>query len=214
MSQTVLYGYWRSTAAYRVRIALNLKNTPYQQSTVNLREGAQRSADYLAIAPHGLVPALQVGSDIVIESPAILEWIESRWPKPALLPSDLEQRAVVRAMAALIGCDIHPLNNLRVLTALRGEFGASEDQIKAWATRWICDGFTALEYLVKTHGGKYAFGDQPTVADCYLVPQLYSAKRFGVNCSAFPRIMAAAAAAEELPAVATAHPNQQPDADR
>jgi len=214
MTNTLLYGYWRSSAAYRVRIALNLKNVPYGQSALNLREGAQKSAEYMAIAPHGLVPALQIGSNIVIESPAILEWIEARWPDPPLLPSGLEERAVVRAMAALIACDIHPLNNLRVLSALRSEFGASDEKITAWIARWICEGFTALESLIRSHGGRYAFGDAPTLADCYVVPQLYSANRFGVDCSTFPRLLAAGAAAEQLPAVRAAHPDQQPDADR
>jgi maleylpyruvate isomerase len=214
MTNTLLYGYWRSSAAYRVRIALNLKDVSYGQSTLDLREGAQRSAEYLAIAPHGLVPALQIGSDIVIESPAILEWIEARWPDPPLLPSGLEAQAVVRAMAALIACDIHPLSNLRVLDALRRDFGASEEKVTAWVTRWISAGFTALESLIRLHGGRYAFGDAPTFADCYLVPQLYNAKRFGIDCSTFPRLLDAGAEAEQLPAVRSAHPDQQPDADR
>lgn len=214
MTNTLLYGYWRSSAAYRVRIALNLKGVAYGQSAINLREGAHKSPDYLAIAPHGLVPALQIGGNVIIESPAILEWIEARWPDPPLLPPDMEGQAVVRAMAALVGCDIHPLNNLRVLNALRTEFGASEEKLSAWTARWICQGFTALESLVRSHGGRFAFGDKPTLADCYLVPQLYSAKRFGVNCSAFPRLASAGAAAEQLPAVRAAHPEQQPDANR
>jgi maleylpyruvate isomerase len=214
MTSTLLYGYWRSSAAYRVRIALNLKNIPFEQSTLNLREGAQKSREYLAIAPHGLVPALQIDSDVVIESPAILEWVEARFPDPPLLPSGAEERAVVRAMAALIACDIHPLNNLRVLTALREEFGAPKEKIAAWAARWIVEGFAALESLIRAHGGRYAFGDAPTLADCYLVPQIYSAKRFGVDCSAFPRLLAANDAAEQLPAVRAAHPDRQPDADR
>jgi maleylpyruvate isomerase len=214
MTDVTLHGYWRSSAAYRVRIALNLKGVSYEQSTVDLRRGEQRNAAYLDIAPHGLVPALRIGADVVVESPAILEWIEDCWLDPPLLPADARARAIVRAMAALIGCDIHPLNNLRVLDVLRAEFGASREQIASWAGRWIFEGFKGLEALVRDHGGRFAFGDTPTLADCYLVPQVYSALRFGVDCSGFPRLTRAAAAAGELPAVREAHPDRQPDADR
>lgn len=213
MTPLVLHGYWRSSAAYRVRIALNLKGVPYAQVPHDLRIGEQRAPDYLALAPHGLVPALQSGDTVLIESPAILEWIEARWPTPALLPTVAEDAAIVRAMAALIACDIHPLNNLRVLKALRSDFGASEDQVTAWIHRWISEGFAALESLIARHGGGFAFGDAPTIADCHLVPQLYSARRFGVDLSPYPRIVAAGEAAEELPAIAAAHPDAQPDAD-
>lgn len=214
MTRILLHGYWRSSAAYRVRIALNLKGVSYDQKSHDLRTGDQRAPDYLAIAPHGLVPALVAGGDPIIESPAILEWAEARWPSPALLPADPAEAAVVRAMAAIIGCDIHPINNLRVLQALREQFGATDEQVSAWVRRWITEGFAALETLVARHGGLFAFGDSLTLADCYLVPQLYNARRFGADLSAVPRIAAAAAAAEQVDAVARARPELQPDADR
>jgi len=212
MSGLVLHGYWRSSAAYRVRIALNLKGIAYEQAPHNLLAGEQRDADYLAIAPHGLVPALEMDGRVLIESPAILEWIEARWPAPALLPADPDAAAIVRAMAALIGCDIHPLNNLRVLRALKHDFAASQEQIDAWAARWIGEGFAALEQLVSTHGGRFAYRHTPTLADCYLVPQLYNAERFKVDLSPFPKLLAAGAAARALAPIERAHPAHQPDA--
>lgn len=213
MSGLVLHGYWRSSAAYRVRIALNLKGIGFDQVMHDLRAGAQRDPAYLRIAPHGLVPALEQGEQVVIESPAILEWIEAKWPAPALMPQDIDDAAVVRAMAAIICCDIHPLGNLRVLKALRADFGASVDQANAWAARWIAEGFGALETLVARHGGAFAFGDSPTVADCCLVPQIYNADRFGVDLTPFPRLTAAASTARALLAVAAAHPDRQPGAE-
>lgn len=207
-----LHGYWRSSAAYRVRIALNLKGVDYAQVSHDLRAGDQRDAGYLAIAPHGLVPALDVGDRVLIESPAIIEWIEARWPTPPLLPGDAGEAAVIRGMAALIGCDIHPLNNLRVLNHLREEFQASKEQVKGWIAHWIAEGFAPLEQLVARHGSGFAYGDAPTLADCYLVPQLYNAGRFGVDLSSYPHLVAAGEAALKLPAIEAAHPDRQPDA--
>lgn len=212
MSEIVLHGYWRSSAAYRVRIALGLKGLAYRQVAHDLRTGEQRDPDYLALAPHGLVPALEHAGEVLIESPAILEWLEAQWPTPALLPAAPQAAAKVRAMAALIACEIHPLNNLRVLNALRSEFDASQPQIQAWIARWIGEGFAAIEALIAWHGGRFAFGDSPTLADCYLVPQVYNAERFGVDLAPFPRLVAAAHRARDLPAIAAAHPDQQPDA--
>jgi maleylpyruvate isomerase len=212
MSDPILHGYWRSSAAYRVRIALSLKGVAYDQVGHDLRAGGQRALDYLAIAPHGLVPALEADGAVLIESPAILEWIETRWPAPALLPRDARGAATVRAMAALIACDIHPLNNLRVLKALKADFAASQPQIDAWVARWIGEGFAALEVLIGRHGGAFAYGDTPTLADCYLVPQLYNAERFAVDLAPYPALVACAEAARALPAVAAAHPSAQPDA--
>ena len=212
MLKVTLHGYWRSSAAYRVRIALNLKGVGYDQVSHDLRAGEQRAPGYLAIAPHGLVPALEVGGRTLIESPAILEWIDGEWPEPPLLPGDRDDVAVVRAMAALIGCDIHPLNNLRVLNRLQSQFGASKDQVKLWVRHWIAEGFAPLEQMVARHGAGFAFGDAPTLADCYLVPQLYNAARFGVDLSPYPRLVAAGEAALALPAVQAAHPDRQPDA--
>lgn len=153
------------------------------------------------------------GEQVHVQSPAILEWIEERWPDPALLPTDREARAQVRAMCAMIGCDIHPLNNLRVLQSLRRDLAAEQGQVDEWIGRWISAGFAALEVLIGHHGTRYAFGDMPTLADCYLVPQVYSAERFNVDLSGFPRLMAAADAARSLPAFEAASPACQPDAD-
>jgi len=145
---------------------------------------------------------------------AILEWLEERYAQPALLPQDADSRAIVRSMAAIIACDIHPLNNLRVLTALRDTFGADEGAIKGWIGRWIGEGFAALETLVARHGDGFCFGATPTIADCTLVPQLYSAERFGVDLAPYPALVAAGAAARAIPAFMAAHPDLQPDADR
>ena len=210
----ILHGYWRSSAAYRVRIALNLKGVEYQQVTHDLRDGAQRAQGYLALAPHGLVPALVSAERVLIESPAILEWIDARWAGPPLLPRSIDDAAVVRGMAALIGCDVHPLNNLRVLNRLKSEFSADAGQVQSWIEHWIADGFTALETLIERHGRGFAFGDAPTLADCYLVPQVYSARRFSIDLTPDPRIIDAADAAGSLAAFRSAHPDVQPDADR
>lgn len=211
MSGTVLHGYWRSSASYRVRMALGFKGIAFRQVTHDLRAGAQRDPAYLAIAPHGLVPAMEHEGEILIESPAILEWIEIKWPEPRLLPACPDAAAKVRSIAVLIGCDIHPLNNLRVLTQIREQFEADNAQVKAWIAHWIGEGFGALEQLIARDGGQFAFGDTPTLADCYLVPQVYNAERYNVDLGAFPRTLAAAAAARDLPAFAAAHPDKQPD---
>lgn len=208
----VLHGYWRSSASYRVRIALNLKGLAYAAVSHDLRAGAQRDPAYLALAPHGLVPALEHDGKVLIESPAILEWIEARWPVPPLLPADPDEAAIVRAMAAIVGCDIHPLGNLRVLNALRDDLSAGPEQVRAWIARWIGEGFAAVEALVARHGGTYAYGDTPTMADCFLVPQIYNARRFEVDLSAFPRLASAGEAAGRLEAFAAAHPDRQTDA--
>ncbi|HVL41458.1 MAG TPA: maleylacetoacetate isomerase [Brevundimonas sp.] len=209
----ILHGYWRSGAAYRTRIALNLKGLSYDQQGVDLRTGAQRSDAFVALNPQGMVPALEVDGAVLTQSPAILEWLEEAHPAPPLLPAGAVDRAHVRAMAALIGCDIHPLNNLRVGKALRETFGADQAAIDAWAARWIVPGFTALEALVAQHGRGWCFGSAPTLADCYLIPQIYSARRFNVALDAFPRLVAIDEAAKGHPAFAAAHPDVQPDAD-
>jgi maleylpyruvate isomerase len=208
-----LHGYWRSTASYRVRIALEFKGAAYDQVNHDLRLGAHREAAYLEAAPQGLVPALDVGEGVLTQSLAILEWLEETYPAPPLLPAAHLERAIVRAMAGAIACDIHPLNNLRVLQVLRADLGAGDEQVAAWIARWITEGFTALEVMVARHGGNFAFGDLPTLADCCLVPQVYSANRFGVDFTAFPRIRDVALRAERLAPVAAAHPSRQPDAD-
>ena len=209
----ILHGYWRSGTAYRTRIALNLKGLAYRQAGVDLRQGDQKSTAYLTLNPQGLVPALEVDGLVLTQSPAILEWLEETTPEPPLLPADAVGRARVRAMAALVGCDIHPLNNLRVLKALRDSFDAAPAQTDAWAARWITAGFGALETLVADHGDGWTYGSTPSLADCYLIPQIYSARRFHVALDAWPRLLAIEAAANAHPAFIAAHPDRQPDAD-
>lgn len=209
----ILHGYWRSGTSYRTRIALNLKGLEYHQAPLDLRTGAQKSEAYLSLNPQGLVPALETDDGLVLtQSPAILEWLEETHPEPPLLPSDAAGRAKVRAMAAVIGCDIHPLNNLRVLKAVRS-LGADQAGVDAWAGHWIIEGFTALEALVARHGDGWCFGGAPTLADCYLIPQLYSARRFHVDLAAFPRLLEIEGRAEAHPAFIAALPENQPDAD-
>ncbi len=209
----VLYGYWRSGAAYRLRIALNLKGVVYETSGIDLRTGAQRSPAFLVLNPQGMVPALEIDGLVLTQSPAIMEWLEETHPNPPLLPATPQARARVRAMAALIGCDIHPLNNLRVLGAIRSRFGAGQAAVDDWAGNWIGAGFTALEALVARDGAGWCFGDSPTLADAYLIPQLYSARRFNVSLEAFPHLLAVERKALEHEAFARAHPDRQPDAD-
>jgi maleylpyruvate isomerase len=210
----VLHGYWRSGAAYRVRIALNLKGLPYEQRAHDLRKGEQAAEAYVGLNPQGLVPALQFPDGSVLsQSLAIMEALEDRWPERPILPAAAEEKAIARSMADLIACDIHPLNNLRVLQALRRDFGADQAQVDAWAGRWISDGFAALEALMGRHGGAWTYGDQPGMVDCCLIPQVYSARRFHVDLSPFTRILAVDARAAEHPAFAAAHPDRQPDAD-
>ena len=210
-----LHDYWRSGAAYRVRIALALKGVAFDRVAHDLRTGAQRAGAYRSLNPQGLVPALETdGGDVLTQSPAILEWLEETYPHPPLLPAAPGARAVVRSMAATIACDIHPLGNLRVQQALRGDFGADAEAVNRWIGRWIAEGFAALEAAIARHGGGFAFGDTPTLADCHLVPQVYSAERHAVDLSPYPCLMAAADRARALPAFAAAHPSVQPDADR
>ena len=204
-----LHNYGRSGAAWRVRIALNLKKIEYAQVTHNLLADEQRAPDYVALAPQGLVPAMEADGVVLTQSLAIIEWLEERWPEPPLLPRDPNDRALVRAMADLIACDIHPLNNLRVRKALKKDLGADEAALQRWAERWISDGLGALETLVARYGAGFAFGDRPTIADCCIVPQIGSAQRFGVALDAFPRLLDVAKACAALPPFAEAHPDRQ-----
>ncbi len=208
-----LHGYFRSSASWRVRIALNLKGLRAEQVSHHLRRGEQRAPDYLALNPQGLVPALRLDDGTVLtQSLAIIEWLEERHPEPALLPADPLRRARVRAFAQAISCDIHPVQNLRVLARLR-QLGLPEAEVDGWA-RWVIEeGFTALEAMAAAEPGPFAFGDQPTLADVCLVPQLGNARRFGVDLERFPRLLAAERAAMALPAFADAAPGRQPDAE-
>lgn len=205
----ILHGYWRSTAAYRVRIALALKALTYEQVTHDLRTGVQRGSAYRALNPQGLVPALALDGATYTQSGAIIELLDELHPTPPLLPPTPHGRARARAMAAVIGSDVHPINNLRILTTLRQEFGATEAQVQAWIARWIDEGFAALEPQI---AGPFALGDAPGLVDCFLVPQVYNAERFAVDLAAYPRLTAAAEHARAHPAVAAAHPDRQPDA--
>jgi len=207
----ILHGYWRSGAAYRVRIALALKGVAYAQVNHDLRIGGQADPAYAALNPQRLVPALEVDGLVLTQSVAILEWLDERFPDPPLLPGDADDRAIVRAMVATLATDVHPLHNLRTLKALRQDFGASETQVNAWMARWMTDGFAAIEALIARHGGTFAYGDTPTLADCVTVPALYSAARFGVDTTAYPRLVATGARAAAR--AEAAHPDRQPDAD-
>lgn len=210
----VLHGYFRSGTSYRVRLALNWKGLDYDNVPVNLVTGGQREAGYLSKNPQGLVPALDVGDSVLTQSPAILEWIEETFPDRPLLPADPMLRARVRAFAAAIGCDIHPIQNLRILKAVGGDEGPGSEPSRAWARRWIEAGFGALEEMVAGAPGRngFLFADGPSMAEIYLVPQMANARRFGVDVSAYPRLVAADAAARALPEFERAAPENQPDA--
>jgi maleylpyruvate isomerase len=208
----VLHAYWRSGTSYRTRIAMELKGLAYELAPVDLRAGVQHEARYRALNPQGLVPALEVDGGVLTQSMAILEWLEEVHPEPPLLPSDPFKRAEVRAMAGIVACDIHPLNNLRVLKSIKHDLGADEAATAAWTSRWITAGFEALEKLIERHGGAWAFGDSPTFADCCLIPQVYSARRYEVDIERFVRILAVDARAAAHPAFQAAHPDRQPDA--
>ncbi len=209
-----LYGYFRSSAAYRVRIALALKGLDCDNIPINLVPGVsqQRSADYLAINPQGRVPFFSDGNTAISQSPAILEYLEEVYPQVPLLPSDATGRATVRQLASLVACDIHPLNNLSVLQALKAGFGADEAAVQQWYHRWIIDGFTAFETLIKGTAGQFCYGDMPTFADIYLVPQLWNARRFNTPLDAFPEIGRIDDNCNALDAFQSAAPENQPDA--
>lgn len=210
---TILHGYWRSSAAYRVRIGLNLKGLPYDQVAHDLRTGEQRDPTYRAISPQGLVPALDMDGQVVTQSLAILEWLEEVCPAPALLPQSPAARALVRSQAAIVACDVHPLNNLRVLKTLRADWNADDDAIARWVAGWVRDGLGALETLAQRHGEGFCFGDSPTIADCCLIPQLYNARRFDVDLSDFATLLAIDQRCAQIDAFARAAPAAQPDAD-
>lgn len=206
-----LYSYWRSSAAYRVRIALNLKGLEYETAPVNLlaEEDKQR---YRALNPQGLVPTLVDGDVVLTQSTAIVEYLEEQYPEPGLLPKDVVLRAQVRSLSQLIACDIHPLNNLRVLNYLKQELSAEQEAVDTWYRHWVTAGFAAMEEKLRTTRGDYTVGDAISLADVYLVPQVYNARRFDCDLTAFPSITDIAARLEVLPAFVAAAPENQPDA--
>lgn len=210
-----LYTYWRSSAAYRVRIALNLKGIDYEPVAVSLKPGddEHRKDAYRAINPQMLVPFFDDGKVAVGQSMAILEYLEEAYPGVPLLPAAEPARSRVRAFCNAIACDIHPLNNLRVLEYLSAEFGVTGEQKNDWYVHWITEGFRACEQMSVryAHDGPYAFGEDITLADALLVPQMYNARRFEVPLDEYPRLVAVAAACSELPAFSDAAPENQPD---
>jgi len=207
-----LHGYFRSSASYRVRIALNLKGLGAEHLSHHLRKGEQRDPSYLAINPQGLVPTLQADGVVITQSLAIIEWLDETHPEPPLLPNDPLRRAHVRAFAQVLACDTHPVQNLKVLARLR-QLGLPEEQVTGWAAWANREGLVACETLIANEPGPFCFGDAPGIADLCLVPQLANARRFGVDLAAFPRLLKAEAAAKNLAAFADAAPERQPDAE-
>ena len=202
-----LYDYWRSSASYRMRIALNLKQVEYETAEVSLHPDhlAQNSAEYRAINPQMRVPSIDIEGRVFGQSMALIEWLEETKPNPPLLPSDPMARLSARAFADIVACDIHPLNNSSVLKYLREEFSADADKVGAWYGTWITRGFEALEALAPKDGS-FLFGDMPGLAEICLIPQIHNAKRFNIGLSAFPRLLEVDAACAEIPAFANAAP--------
>ncbi len=211
-----LHSFFRSSAAYRVRIALAVKGLAYETVAHHLRKEEQLKPEYRALNPQALVPTLEDGGHVLTQSLAIIEYLEEAYPQtPRLLPPAPAGRAVVRAMSLAIACDIHPLNNLRVLNYLKSAMGQSQKKTDEWYRHWIGEGFAALEKLARKHsrGGRYCFGDAATMADACLVPQMYNARRFQTDLAPYPTLVAMCDSLERLPAFAAARPEAQPDAE-
>ncbi|HEY5760887.1 MAG TPA: maleylacetoacetate isomerase [Steroidobacter sp.] len=209
-----LYNYFRSSAAFRVRIALNLKGLNYDYVSKALPKNEQRAADYLAVNPQGLIPALEIDGTVISQSVAIIEYLNELHPQPPLLPADPLARAQVRSMALAIACDTHPLNNLRVLNYLRQDLAQNDDGVNTWYRHWVSEGFRGLELQVAKHSSarRHCFGDSLSLADVCLAPQMYNARRFNCDLTPFPTLVAISAHLESLPAFDTARPEVQPDA--
>jgi maleylacetoacetate isomerase len=208
-SRPVLHDYFRSSAAYRVRIALNLKRVDYESRSVGLADGAQRSEDYRAVNPQGLVPALEIDGLTLTQSLSIAVYLDQKFADPPLVPRDPADGAHVRSLALAIACDIHPLNNLRVLRYLTAELGVSDEQKNAWYAHWVSEGLAALEAMAAPRAGEFLFGDSVTLADVCLVPQLFNARRFNVPLEAYPTLVRADENANRIHAFAAAHPDAQ-----
>jgi maleylacetoacetate isomerase len=208
-----LYGYFRSSAAFRVRIALNLKKLDHANAFIHLRRNDQSKPEFLGVNPQGLVPALEIGDQTLIQSLAIIEYLDETYPEPPLLPREAAGRARVRALAAIVACDIHPLNNLRVLRYLHGPLGHDEKAIELWYNHWIASGFNALERLLADdpHTGVFTHGDTPGLADIALVPQVYNAHRYPLDLTPYPTIMRIYQNCKALDAFTAADPDRQPD---
>jgi maleylacetoacetate isomerase len=208
-----LYSFFRSSAAYRVRIALNLKGVDYETVAVNLASGAHRTPEFLAVNPQATIPTLDDDGTILWQSLAIIEYLDARFPTPRLIPSEPIARARVQAMAQLIACEVHPLNNLRVLKYLRGELKLDEAAVAKWYSHWVAEAFGPLETFVgRWSGGRYCFGDALSLADVYLVPQMYNARRFNCDLAPYPTLVRIAEGLAGDPAIARAAPHLQPDA--
>jgi len=212
-----LYTFFRSSASFRVRIALNLKGLSYDQAPIHLRRGGgeQLMAEYKSINPQALVPALEDNGKILTQSLAIIEYLEEKYPNPPLLPADPADKAFVRSMALVIACEVHPIQNLRVLNYIKKEYQQNDEQVNRWAQHWIDLGLAALEQMInaQTARGTFCFGDTPTLADICLVPQLGNARRFGCDLSRYPKILSVEKACIVIPAFADAAPDKQPDAE-
>jgi maleylacetoacetate isomerase len=209
-----LYTFFRSSAAFRVRIALNLKGLKYESVSKALLKNEHRAPDYLALNPQGLIPALAIDRAVLSQSIAIIEYLNDKYPTPPFLPPAPLDRARVRSMALAIACEIHPLNNLRVLNYLRGELKQDDNGVAAWYRHWVTEGFQGLEVQARefSAGKRYCFGDSVTIADICLVPQMFNARRFETDLSPFPTLTAISAHLESLPEFAAARPEVQPDA--
>jgi maleylacetoacetate isomerase len=213
-AELVLYDYWRSSAAYRARIALNLKGLAYKSVPIHLAKGEQHEEKYKALNPQGAVPMLVADGNRITQSLAIMEYLDEVYPPPALLPADSLPRARARAFALAVACEMHPMNNLRTLKYLTGPLGRSEDEKNAWYAHWIREGFAPLEKMAQEHGnGKFAVGDKPSMADCCLIPQLYNARRFKCPLDAYPTLVSIDAHCSTLPAFEKAKPENQPGAE-